>query len=218
MQKKIHHIGLQIVLILVLGSIVVCQNSGWAANRLPASIVHPDSVCSLHFRLLSQGYTPDPIIDEVCASFLETNPLDLTNQKGLQLRVDTGVDFWLASKTADSSCTFILEVLSDRLLGPVAYTIEKGVEEGQISRKDPGVQTKLAQLNSCNIYPNLPLKTWEKIVLNVKAGNWEYLWSRFRTRYLKATLLALSFFLSLAFNFFTLGKAIQRRRKKRLSI
>lgn len=202
------HMHRQLLFFLLLG--FFCSTA-WASTDLS----DPEAICALRADLIAQGAEADRKIDGVFAAALEARPLDVTATSALQLRTETGALFFQASQENDAECSFILGLLGDRMLQPVAYALEEGVESGVISKKDPAIVAIVGQLRACQINPDLPPTTAEKVVLNVKAGNWDYLWSRFRTRYLKKAVLAGILGLSILFNLVSLRNAIKRRRQQK---
>ncbi len=88
----------------------------------------------------------------------------------------------------------LYEVISDIIFNRICDTLAQGVANGAIDVKNFEFQYIRERLGDNSYFINLPTTKWIKLYINVRDGNWKYIWHKSMTTYLKEFLLFLIFF------------------------
>lgn len=158
-----------------------------------------------------RGAIVDAICFETSEYFLKSNPIDVTRLDLLQLQLVTAEDFLQLNVPNDSALTGMAHQIGDRFLGAAAYRIEEGYKTGALDKKSPDFEPVLEILRRNQYNPNIGASSAEKLWSHAQKGDWAYIWDRFKTRYLKDTILAIS----LGLNLLLLLRPVVRRLRRR---
>jgi hypothetical protein len=154
----------------------------------------------------------DNILYELAEYRISTQPIDITNLPVLQTELEQAEPLLAQDTKLDSAANFILNSIGHRYYGAAAYAIEAGVTQKRLDQENPAFHAILALLKRNQYMPNIPTSNAQKFVRHLKDGNWAYIWDRFKTRYLKDALLALSLALNGIIILRYLIKKIRRRK------
>jgi hypothetical protein len=139
------------------------------------------------------------VLFEMSEFHLKSEPIAVDDMAALKQKLLVAEQFLNYHLTTDSACNFIINNIGDRFFGAASYRIEEGFASGLIDKDDEAFQAVIEVLRRNKFTPNIPASNSEKFWRHAKEGNWGYIWNRFRTRYLKDTVLALSLALNLLF-------------------
>lgn len=153
----------------------------------------------------------DPLLFGATDYYLKATPIDVTDLHVLKAQLRLAKQFLEFHSPTDSSLNFLTQSIGDRFFSSAAYRIEEGYANGLVNKDAKVFGEVFELLRSSHYAPNIPASNSEKLVTHVKNGDWAYIWDRFKTRYLKDTILAIS----LAMNLLFLSGPLLRRLKKR---
>ena len=140
--------------------------------------------------------------------YLKSNPPKLDNLTDLGQKIKIGETFlYLENFLPD-----IYPAIGDYMLSETASVVEKGVAEKKVNPENPEFLYIINRLQENSYFIDLPTSNYKKFVYHAKEGNWIYIWSRVKNRYL------LEFIILLVVGFGTigfLGRWWMVRRKKK---
>lgn len=138
--------------------------------------------------LAENGRDGDHFLFKLCETYLSANPVDIDNPGDLKAKIQMGETFL----RLDGVLSGVYPAMGDYLLSTVTDAVQHGIKEKQLNPKKFDVKYILTRLED-NLYAvDVPMSNKDKFILHAKQGNWSYIWSRVRSRYLEEFIFLLS--------------------------
>ena len=153
----------------------------------------------------------DNVFYEASEYNLKANPIDVTNLSALKAQLRIAEQFLTYPETAEPALVFITHSIGDRFMGAASYRIEEGFAAGQVDKASDEFAAVLEILTRNKFTPNIPATNSEKFWSHAQKGDWAYIWDRFKTRYLKDTILVFSLALNLLHLIWRIFRYIRRK-------
>ena len=161
--------------------------------------------------LFLAGLPSDDWLFELGASWMAMDTIDSNALNKIADRIRLG-DHLMNVPTVLGPSAGIYEAVGDMLLEDVADYLEETIQAGDLSKKDPEVKYLVMRLEESGYIIDLPLSSFEKVVINAKEGRWDYIWSRVKARYFPQFITAMIMMTSLLV---LLIVSIRSKRKKK---
>lgn len=147
------------------------------------------SILEQHRQYLSeQGREGDHFLFKLCESYIQNNPIDLDNLTDTKEKLKIGETFL----RMDGVLSSVYPAMGDFLLSTLTEAVQDGIKDKSLNPKEFEIKYLLARLED-NLYAvDVPMSNKEKFLLHAKQGNWNYIWSRVRARYLEEFIFLLS--------------------------
>lgn len=147
------------------------------------------NVLEEHRQYLSEnGRDGDNFLFNLCETYLEVHPVDPTDLQDTKEKIKIGETFL----RLDGVLSSVYPAMGDFLLSMVAEAVQEGIQNEQLNPRQFDVKYLVERLED-NLYViDIPLSNKAKFLLHAKKGNWGYIWSRVRARYLEEFILLLT--------------------------
>lgn len=103
------------------------------------------------------------------------NPVDTKDLPKLSREIALGTDMMNAENMN-------IQILADMLLQALSDSVQNGLNNEYLDKKDPELLAVVDQLRAVQYSVSIPVSDKEKFIMNVKQGNFDYVFTRFKTR------------------------------------
>ncbi len=126
----------------------------WLDDQKLDTRVHLETLYSIHF---------------------ERAPVNTNDLPKLAREIELGTDMMNAENMN-------IQILADMLLQTLSDSVQNGLNNEYLDKKDPELLAVIDQLRAVQYSVSIPVSDKEKFIMNVKQGNFSYVFTRFKTR------------------------------------
>lgn len=134
-----------------------------------------DSLQQLVIWLDSQSMDTRAHLETLYAVHFKTTPIDNKDTKKLDKEVSLGIELMNAEDMN-------FQILGDVLLQALSDSVQNGLNNESLDKKDPELLALIDKLKTVQYSISIPVSDKEKFIMNIKQGNFDYVFTRFRTR------------------------------------
>lgn len=114
-------------------------------------------------------------LETLYAAHFDKAPIDTEDIDKLDKEIALGISLMNAENMN-------FQILGDVLLQALSDSVQNGLDSERLDKKDPELLTIIAQLKAAQYGISIPVSDKEKFIKNIKEGNFDYVFTRFRTR------------------------------------
>lgn len=138
--------------------------------------------------LTEQERDGDHFLFNVCEAYLLSYPVDLSDFAETKEKIKIGETFL----NLDGILSSVYPAMGDFLLSTVTQALQDRIKDKSLDPKSFEIKYLLTRLED-NLYAvDVPMSNKDKFLLHAKQGNWGYIWSRVRARYLEEFIFLLT--------------------------
>lgn len=134
-----------------------------------------DSLQKLVVWLDSQSLDSRMHLETLYATHFAAVPIDGKDLLKLDKEVSLGIDLM-------NAYDMNLQILGDVLLQALSDSIQNGLNIEYLDKKDEALLAVIDKLKTAQYGISIPVSDKEKFIMNIKKGNFDYVFTRFKTR------------------------------------
>ncbi len=134
-----------------------------------------DSLQKLVMWLNSQSLDTRVHLEALYVTHFYSTPIDTKDLPKLDKEISLGIDLMNAEDMN-------LQILGDVLLQALSDSIQNGLNIEYLDKKDEELLAVIAKLKTAQYGISIPVSDKEKFIMNIKQGNFDYVFTRFKTR------------------------------------
>ncbi|MEO0043247.1 MAG: hypothetical protein RL329_2695 [Bacteroidota bacterium] len=132
------------------------------------------------------GGVGDDFLFSLGDAFLKIYPVINTTQQ-LNAKISIGEMFLAKKKEFSSKENEIYQLIGYFVLGKVAQTIEQAFKSGKFDISEENNEKTINRLAKSKVYLSIEKSEWDKLLKNIKTGQWDYLWDRLNKKLQEVT-------------------------------
>ncbi|MCE7993915.1 MAG: hypothetical protein HEP71_18145 [Roseivirga sp.] len=134
-----------------------------------------DSLRKLVVWLDSQSMDTRVHLETLYGIHFEAAPIDNKDTKKLDKEVSLGIALMNAEDMN-------FQILGDVLLQALSDSVQNGLNNESLDKEDPELLALIDKLKTAQYSISIPVSDKEKFIMNIKQGNFDYVFTRFKTR------------------------------------
>lgn len=123
----------------------------------------------------SQNFDTRAHLEKLYSVHFDKSPINTKDLPKLSGEVGLGTDMMNAENMN-------VQILADMLLQALSDSVQNGLNSEYLDKKNPELLDVIDQLRAAQYSVSIPVSDKEKFIMNVKQGNFSYVFTRFKTR------------------------------------
>ena len=142
--------------------------------------------------------------------YYEVNPIDTLNIVSISLNIQTGIFYFkINADTPDNSLLY--SMIGRYILMKCIHIIERQIKGDKFNSKSKEIQLLYNKLEKIKLEFNIDETRFNKIVSHIKLGDWKYIYSRVKNKYIENKVF-LTIILVIFFSFIFIRKYFRNQK------
>jgi hypothetical protein len=173
------------------------------------------SIENIRQNIIKSKRNPEYLLYRATQKYYELKPIDAANIAEISSTVQIGLFYFkINDRTSDTSLVY--RQIGREILKRCIHVLERQIKAGAFNAESPEIKLLYKKLEEVKLELKIDKSRFRKLVDNILAGNWPYIFSRIKNKFIEKPILSstilLIVILTTVFSTYKLIKYLKRKK------